>query len=201
MSETVSFAVDPRLAALLGDSYRSTEQAVKELVDNAWDADADEVNITLPTEMSDEPIVIEDNGSGMTEEELRGEYLKVARDRRSSKGELTIQRRRQVRGRRGIGKFAGLMVAGQMEIITRARGRESKLVIDRDQLTAANADFEAVQFPFISLDCDPDAHGTKVTLSFLNRRLSHPSAEKLRRIEEYIRARVQVIPRENQARD
>lgn len=182
MSETVSFAVDPRLAALLGDSYRSTEQAVKELVDNAWDADADEVNITLPTEMSDEPIVIEDNGSGMTEEELRGKYLKVARDRRSSKGELTIQRRRQVRGRRGIGKFAGLMVAGQMEIITRARGRESKLVIDRDQLTAANADFEAVQFPFISLDCDPDAHGTKVTLSFLNRRLSHPSAEKLRRI-------------------
>jgi HSP90 family molecular chaperone len=27
--------------------------------------------------MSDEPITIEDNGSGMTEEELRSEYLKV----------------------------------------------------------------------------------------------------------------------------
>lgn len=182
MPETVSFAVDPRLATLLGESYRSTEQAVKELVDNAWDADADQVDISLPTEMSDEPIVIQDNGSGMTEEELRSEYLKVARDRRSVKGELTIEKRRPVRGRRGIGKFAGLMVAEQMEVTTKARGRESKLVISREQLTEENSDFEAVKFPFSSQSCDPKSHGTTVTLSYLNRRLSHPNADKLKRM-------------------
>jgi hypothetical protein len=38
-----SFRVDPRIAEILGESYRSSEQALKELVDNAWDADATKV--------------------------------------------------------------------------------------------------------------------------------------------------------------
>lgn len=182
MPETVSFAVDPKLATLLGDTYRSTEQAIKELIDNAWDADAEQVIIMLPSEMSDEPITIHDDGSGMTEEELRSEYLKVARDRRMLKGELTVGKRRQVRGRRGIGKFSGLMVAEQMEIRTKARGRESTLLIDRAKLIAARSDFEAVRFPFSSQVCEPSDHGTTVTLSHMNRRLAHPNPEKLRRI-------------------
>ncbi len=45
MRQIVGFAIDPRLAALLGDSYRSTEQAIQELVNNAGDADGEEVII------------------------------------------------------------------------------------------------------------------------------------------------------------
>ena len=50
-SETAFFSVDTRLAKLLGEAYRSTEAALKELVDNAWDSDADTVWITLPKEL------------------------------------------------------------------------------------------------------------------------------------------------------
>lgn len=39
------FQVDSRLATLLSQEYRSAERALKELVDNAWDADADQVSI------------------------------------------------------------------------------------------------------------------------------------------------------------
>ena len=182
MRQTVRFAVDPRLATLLGDSYRSTEQAVKELVDNAWDADAEEVIILLPEEMSDDPILVTDNGSGMTEEEMRTEYLKVARDRRLLKGDRTTGKRRQVRGRRGIGKFAGLMIAEEMQVTSNARGRSSTLVLDAAQIKAANSDFEAIKIPFSVGDCDPEAHGTTVMLSHLNQRFTHPNPEKLRRI-------------------
>ncbi len=182
MSETVSFAVDPRLATLLGENYRSTEQALKELVDNAWDADAENIDITLPTEMSDEPIIVKDDGTGMTEEELRSEYLKVARDRRQLKGDRTTAKRRQVRGRRGIGKFAGLMVAEQMEVTSCARGRVSSLLIDRTQINTTSTDFEAIEIPFSSAKCDATEHGTTVKLFHLNRRLNHPNADKLRRI-------------------
>lgn len=35
------FQVDPRLATLLSQEYSSSERALKELVDNAWDADAE----------------------------------------------------------------------------------------------------------------------------------------------------------------
>jgi len=33
-AKPAQFRVDPRLARLLGESYRSTEQAIKELIDN-----------------------------------------------------------------------------------------------------------------------------------------------------------------------
>src|SRR3546814_8538454 len=73
------FQVDSRLATLLSQEYRSTERALKELVDNAWDADADQVSIQLPKPLSGEPIVIRDDGTGMTEEELRRHYLTIAK--------------------------------------------------------------------------------------------------------------------------
>lgn len=43
MSKHAQFRVDPRLTSLLGETYRSTEHALKELIDNAWDADAETV--------------------------------------------------------------------------------------------------------------------------------------------------------------
>ena len=167
MNKYARFAVDTRLAALLGDNYRSTEQAIKELVDNAWDADAGEVSITLPTDMSAEPIIVTDDGSGMTEEELRSEYLKVARDRRNTRGNVTPSKQRKVRGRRGVGKFAGLMVADQMVIATTARGKTSTLTLTRSHLVETQEDFESVDFPLTSEDCSETAHGTTITLSDL----------------------------------
>src|SRR5262245_23956599 len=86
VTKSAYFSVDTRLTALLGETYRSTEAALKELVDNAWDADADNVWITLPSPMSKEPIVIRDDGSGMSPLDVSKEYLTIARDRRSKKG-------------------------------------------------------------------------------------------------------------------
>lgn len=82
MSHAAQFRVDPKLASLLGENYRSTEYALKELIDNAWDADATTVDILLPKPMTADPVVVKDNGSGMTELELREHYLVVAKDRR-----------------------------------------------------------------------------------------------------------------------
>src|SRR5262245_50826207 len=108
MAHTARFQVDSRLATLLGETYRSSEQALKELIDNAWDADATEVRVTLPEPMTSNPIVVEDDGTGMTQAELAGEYLFVANDRTTRRGDRTPGRGRQVKGRKGIGKFAGL---------------------------------------------------------------------------------------------
>ena len=66
MSQVARFQVDPRLATLLGQGYRSSERALKELVDNAWDADASSVEIVLPSPMTSDVIKVSDNGSGMT---------------------------------------------------------------------------------------------------------------------------------------
>ena len=182
MAESLNFGVDPKLAALLGSSYNSTEKAIKELVDNAWDADADEVSITLPDQMSSDPIMVSDNGAGMTVQELRNDYLKVARDRRTAKGDRTKTKNRKVRGRKGIGKFAGLMVAERMRLITKARGVQAELLFERESMAQAKSDFERVQIPLNELECSPYEHGTTIVLNDLNRKLTHPSPEKLRSI-------------------
>lgn len=180
MTNKANFKVDPRLASLLGEGYRSTEHALKELIDNAWDADATEIVVTLPDAMSDAPIVVTDNGSGMTEQELLNEYLVVANDRRSRKGDRTASLKRLVKGRKGIGKFAGLMVAGVMEVETTARGRATRVVVSKEDLLKAAYDLERFDLPVTVREALGGDHGTTVTLRDLNQRFSFPLPEKLR---------------------
>lgn len=176
-----NFQVDPRLATLLGETYRSTEQAIKELVDNAWDADAPNVWIALPGSLTLDPITVRDDGSGMTERELRQEYLKVARDRRLSKGEHTPGRR-LVKGRKGIGKFAGLIIAETMTVETSANGQTTCLTIPKQELLSSTGDLEKLPLPLTTAPCDKGIHGTTITLSSLHQHFTFPNPERLKEI-------------------
>jgi hypothetical protein len=182
MKNKANFKVDPKLASLLGEGYRSTEHALKELIDNAWDADATQLTVALPDAMSDAPIIVTDNGSGMTEQELLNEYLVVANDRRSRKGDQTTGLKRRVKGRKGIGKFAGLMVAGIMEIETTARGRTTRVVVSKEDLMNAARDLERFDLPITVRDAAEDEHGTTVTLRELNQRFTFPLPDKLKNL-------------------
>ncbi|MEL3927031.1 ATP-binding protein [Aeromonas enteropelogenes] len=175
------FQVDSRLATLLSQEYSSSEKALKELVDNAWDADAENVVVTLPSPMSAMPIVITDDGSGMTEEELRRHYLFIATDRRSHRGERTSGKNRQIKGRKGIGKFAGLMVASTMMLETRARGRLCSFTLRLEDL-ANVADIEHLNIAFRTEPCDEKLHGTTITLSNLHQNFVYPDANKMRQV-------------------
>ncbi len=182
MTKAAHFRVDPRLASLLGESYRSTEQAIKELIDNAWDADAENVWITLPEPMDDAPIVVKDDGTGMTEKEVRSEYLNIASDRRTRKGEKTHRKGRQVKGRKGIGKFAGLAAAETMNLITMAMGTVTSLQIVKQALLDARKDLERIGLLVTAQSCDKPEHGTTVTLSELNQKLAFPTPEALKEL-------------------
>lgn len=182
MSGKANFKVDTKLAALLGESYRSTELALKELVDNAWDADAENVWITLPEPLTKDPIVIRDDGLGMTDREIKSGYLKIASDRRTRKGERTVKFNRLVKGRKGIGKFAGLVSANQMDIETSARGKKTHLTIKKGDLLASEKDLEKVDLPFNVEETAAEAHGSTVTLSDLSQNLSFPDPDKLKQL-------------------
>ena len=149
MKTSAHFTVDPRLTALLGESYTSSERALRELVDNAWDAEARVVKITLPTILSDEPVIVEDDGHGMKEQELRQEYLNIANPRFSRKGERTPNLDRPVKGRRGIGKFSGLTIGDEMEVVTWAQGAKTAVIIAKESLLTPGKDIEEVELPIL----------------------------------------------------
>jgi hypothetical protein len=180
MKESAHFRVDPRLTSLLSENYRSSEHAIKELVDNAWDAEAEEVHITLPAILSEQPVIVSDTGAGMKPNEVQSEYLNIASARFSRKGDRTPTKKRLVKGRKGIGKFAGLILADTMEIQTKAQGKCTTVRIAKADLLAAHEDLERVPLPFASEDCEASEHGTSITLSKLNTHLSFPQPEKLK---------------------
>ena len=167
MAKTANFSVDPRLASILGENYSSSERALRELVDNAWDAEATVVKITLPDILNESPIIIADNGSGMKEQEMRQEYLNIASPRSTRKGDKTPNLNRTVKGRRGVGKFAGLILASQMDVDTKAHGVRTRLVISKSALLSAGKDIEQVPLPIEITSCKPGEKGTTITLKNL----------------------------------
>jgi HSP90 family molecular chaperone len=185
--QKTSFKIDTRIAEILGESYRSSEQALKELIDNAWDADATKIEITLPQPMTEDAIIITDNGSGMTAPEVNSEYLHIGRNRKTLRGERTKKLNRLVKGQKGIGKFAGLMVADQMVLSTSARGIRSSFQIRKSELLISNRNLEDYEIIVqTSNNYDTEA-GTRIELRDLNQNLSFPNSEKMRAllIREY----------------
>lgn len=183
MSKSAHFKVDPKLAELLGETYRSIEEATKELIDNSYDADSENVDIILPDDLTVNPtITIKDNGSGMKEKEVRNEYLNIANSRTSRKGSISYLKKRKVKGRKGIGKFAGLMVATQMKVETYAAGKKTIIIINKDELAKAGYDLEKVPLPISVEDCDENLHGTTITLEGLNQNLNYPNPDRLKEL-------------------
>jgi hypothetical protein len=182
LNRSAHFLVDARLTRLLGETYRSSESAIKELVDNAWDADATEVRVTLPAPLSGAPLIVQDNGTGMTPRELRGEYLKIASDKRARTGERTQKFKRKIKGRKGIGKFAGLTLAAQMSVSSVARETRCTLVINKHQLIESGGDLEKIPLDFEESQEIGSTSGTTISLSELDDRLNYPTSERLREV-------------------
>jgi len=98
--------------------------AIAELISNAWDADATQVNVRLPLDVPWDPsnqgqsIEVSDNGNGMTWDMVRDAYLDVGRDRREAEHTDRSLGGRLLQGRKGVGKLAGFGIADVVEIKT-----------------------------------------------------------------------------------
>lgn len=86
--------------------------AFAELVANSWDAGATRVDITIPQKQGQQ-IIIEDNGSGMTDEEFRSRWMVIAYNRVDHQGEYidflasdNTKIRRLAYGRNGVGRHS-----------------------------------------------------------------------------------------------
>ena len=138
-AEQIPFRPRARLLQLLGDQLIGTPRlAVFELVKNAYDADAENVVVTLKNITSDSPnIIVEDDGDGMTISTVRDIWLVPADDHREKQ---RLARRRTARnrlplGEKGLGRFAVHKLGDRIELITRAaQSSEVVVAIDWRQL-------------------------------------------------------------------
>ncbi|WP_294040017.1 ATP-binding protein [Sphingomonas sp.] len=140
---------------------------------------------TLPADVQ---VVIEDDGHGMTWEEVRDRFLPLNRQRRAdAKGHevlLTSPGGRYVMGRKGVGKLAGFGAALTVEIWTKRRGETSATIItlvDEDLNHAGS--IHDVRVPVRYEDgLDADSQGTRVTLSRLKADATRDTMDKIRKV-------------------
>lgn len=177
MSTERYFKIRPRarLMSVLGeDMIRDQAVGLIELVKNSYDADATLVEIQLqnlkrgPDETT---IIVSDNGSGMSLEDIEGKWLSPAvahkeqakRNRqRSALGRLPI-------GEKGVGRFAVQQIGRNLTIVTRAKNEPEIVVeIDWDQFSDETQYLEDI--PINVVERDPqvfvgNSTGTVLTMS------------------------------------
>ena len=113
--------------------YQSPVAAIAELIANAWDADARNVAVTLPADLSGQPtIIVRDDGCGMSFEQCQKLYLNVGRNRRIDDDTGRSPNGRPVLGRKGIGKFAGFGIAELLEVDTTSAENGERTVFHLD---------------------------------------------------------------------
>jgi hypothetical protein len=102
---------------LLGPNLYSNIAAVlSEMVANAWDADADVVNLHI-NPMRDE-IRITDDGQGMSSKDINDKYLNIGFLKRAGEDSPFTTKGRHVMGRKGIGKLAVFSFAREVNVIS-----------------------------------------------------------------------------------
>jgi hypothetical protein len=165
--------------------YSSLPPVIGELVSNAWDAGARIVKITVPDQAISEQdiIVVEDDGSGMTDREIQEKFLVVGRDRRREENDEKVKvghHERPVMGRKGIGKFSGFGIAREIEIETIKNGFASRFVMSYKDLEEKSKTGK-ITFPKLSGTGFFNA-GTRVTLrdiqKFRKRKISIPELRR-----------------------
>ncbi|MEZ4683542.1 MAG: ATP-binding protein [Caldilineaceae bacterium] len=98
------------------DLYSNVPAVISELIANAWDAGATLVRINI--DLSNDTLTIEDDGRGMSLEDINTKYLRIGfKKRLTSETTFLIHgKQRHVMGRKGIGKLAPFALADELEI-------------------------------------------------------------------------------------
>ena len=98
--------------------YRSFITVIGEAISNSWDADADNVWITI--DPKNNYFVIKDDGLGMSENNFRTRFLKIGYSKRQDNN-FKSKKGRPFIGRKGIGKLALLSCAEKISIMTKMK--------------------------------------------------------------------------------
>jgi hypothetical protein len=151
--------------------YTNPAQAIKELIMNAYDADATKVIVRTRPEF--DTLTISDNGTGMNYEDFNERFLTLSRSDRRDSGEFTSVLKRPIVGKFGIGFVAVSQICDKMTVISSKKGEPVKLEAEINfskfrQIEHIKKDFyDLSEVSFINNKEDIEAKYTIVVLSNL----------------------------------
>ena len=132
-NSTLAFSIDAGLIDRLGrELVGKAETALSELVKNAYDADAKIVDVDfIETEALNGTLVINDNGIGMTLDQLKKGFMTISSTDKIH-NPVSLRFKRSKAGKKGIGRFATQRLGKTLTITTQTleSTQAIRLVID-----------------------------------------------------------------------
>lgn len=162
-NEFITVTIDKSHIITIGERlYTESIEFVREIVNNAYDADATLVEIVVGEDI----IEIKDNGAGMDRDGLR-QYFNIGSQQKLHSPKSPVYGRDRI-GQFGIGKFATLSAAKRFEVITRNDDFVGRVTFDKKEWEKAN---NLWQLPLEILPPDfRKTNGTTVILAGLNKK-------------------------------
>ena len=162
---------DPKTIEHLGvKMYSTLPPALAELISNAYDADAELVEVTFHEHNSTPvSITVKDDGYGMSSEDIQNKFLVIGRNRRTDGGDQPSPKyRRLPTGKKGLGKLALFGLAKKIVLDAKKNGKRNRFELDWEKLLAS----ENVYSPTSDIEDEPTPSndGTSITLRDLKRK-------------------------------
>ena len=150
--------------------YESPAACLKELVNNAYDADASVVELFVKPDAN--RIIVTDDGTGMDSGDFKRNFSKISESFKREHSDRTASSRPKI-GKIGIGFIAANEICDVMQIISTKKGSREKINVQinfkamrmpvderrRQSDSFAKADYEGTV-----TDADPDEHYTHIFL-------------------------------------
>ena len=161
--------------------YSNIPAVLSEIVANSWDADAENVVISI----TDDEIIIEDDGCGMTTNDINEHFLKVGYQKRESL-QKSPKHGRPFMGRKGIGKLSMFSIAKEIDVISAKSNDSGSLEVSAlrmniDKITDAISSGSGVYNPEEISGCSINKEGTKIILKELKKNISSLTPEYIRK--------------------
>jgi hypothetical protein len=175
------FSVEASLVHRLGtESVSDKVLSVIELIKNSYDADATDIRVILKNIRTGTPeIIVEDDGSGMTLDDIRQGWLRIATSRKSRKS-ISPQYKRRVLGQKGIGRFSTENLSAYTEITTYPKDQKLGFSVGFDWKKFHDAqELSEVLNAIKSFEKPPNVQGTRILLQKLHHAWTEEDVQRL----------------------
>ncbi len=165
--------LDRKVLKLLGSQlYGDVPSVIAELVANSYDAFAENVWITLDT--IGNIITIEDDGNGMTDQEINTRFLNIGYDKRDVNSQ--VDSKRKIMGRKGIGKLAVFSLTNYVKVLSCKDGKKAGCLLDFEKITSNNDEqpdeIQEDRIKFRSDRLSNNGSGTRLELIEIKKRIT-----------------------------
>lgn len=151
--------------------YSTIPPVIAELIANSYDADAKRVTIKLiDTDPSNKEIIVEDDGHGMSFDDINSKFLRIGRNRRVSDADKSPGGRLVI-GKKGLGKLSFFGIANKIVVSTSKDSKRNVFELNWKDIINQNSSERPIEYEprIIEKDVDDTKTGTTITLKDIKR--------------------------------